>query len=335
MPGSGKTGLVNLGNTCFMNACIQCLASCHELDAVYRRPKTIETLDSGTSAEATVAKEWQKLRTLMWSDDCTVSPAGFLASIQRAAVSKGATLFTGFAQNDVGEFLRFLVSSCIHEATAAPVKMTVSGTGDSEQDELARCCYAAMTALYAKEYSPIVELFYGIGTSVVTGTGVRKTTAEPFFILSLPVPRYPCTIYDCFDDHAAACALRGSNQYETDDGVMVDATKEDGFWSFPSVLVIELKRFSNNLAKNNNMVEFPIETLSLAKYATGYQPAQYTYELFGVCNHSGRVCGGHYTAHARGTPNRWRHYDDRMVSDVPGRSVVTPKAYCLFYRKKS
>lgn len=332
--GTGKTGLVNLGNTCFMNACIQCLAHCIELTAAYDRESMHQALEAATT-EAGVAREWNKLRELMWSDDCVVSPRGFLASIHNAARVKNASLFTGFAQNDVGEFIRFLLISCIHTATASKVKMTVNGGGSSEKDKLARICYEAIAKLHSEEYSPIVEIFYGVGTSVVAQSATKKTTVEPFFILSLPVPKRPCTIYECFDMYTQPSQLDGSNQYETDDGEMVDATKQDGFWSFPEVLIIELKRFSNNLVKNNNTVDFPTDSLCLGKYAQGYDAETYNYELFGVCNHSGRICGGHYTAYARKSGGTWLHFNDRLVEPARPSQVVSANAYCLFYRKKA
>ena len=333
--GTGRTGLVNLGNTCFMNACLQCLSHLPELVDICSTPGARKTITDGSTTSAIVTREWMKLRELMWSDDCVVSPAGFLAGIHNAAREKGATLFTGFAQNDVGEFLRFLLITCVHQALATPVKMTVSGNGDTKQDRLARACYEAMAKLHGKDYSPIVTMFYGMGTSTIVNDTINKVTAEPYFILSLPVPRRPCTIYECFDMHVKACSLEGANQYETDDGKMVNATKQDGFWSFPNILIIELKRFSNDLSKNNSKVEFPTETLSLSKYAASYDAHNYNYELFGVCNHSGRICGGHYTAHARTARGTWNRYNDRMVSRVGPSDVVQSQAYCLFYRKKS
>lgn len=332
--GTGRTGLVNLGNTCFMNACVQCLAHSTELAAICEQSDVVNTLAQKTSTEANVAKEWIKLRDLMWSDDCVISPGGFLSSVQRASRVLGGHQFTGFAQNDVGEFIRFLLVTCIHGATASKVKMTINGTGDTEQDALARQCYETIAKLHSQEYSPIVQAFYGVGTSTVERGSLKKVTVEPFFMVSLPMPNRACSIYDCFDKYMAESQLAGENQYETDDGEMVDATKSDGFWSFPDVLIVELKRFSNNLMKNNNRVEFPLDSLCLAKYAKGYNAHEYTYELFGVCNHSGRLCGGHYTAYARQTDGTWSHFNDRSVAPIPSSSVVAASAYCLFYRKK-
>lgn len=329
--GTGKTGLMNLGNTCFMNSCLQCLSHSPELYAMCSQAGS--TLEKDT-VECLVSREWIKLREIMWKEDCTISPGGFLASIQQAARKKGASLFTGFAQNDVGEFLRFILISCIHQALSTKVKMTIKGGGNSAIDRTAQICYKALADLHSKEYSPIVKIFYGMATSTVVFGEKAKLTAEPYFVLSLPVPNRHCTIYDCFDIHTADSKLDGTNQYETDEGEMVDAVKNDGFWDFPDILIIELKRFDSGLMKNNCKVDCPLETLNLAKYAQCYDSHNYVYELFGVCNHSGRVCGGHYTAYARSKGSSWSHFNDRSVTRASPSEIISNRAYCLFYRKK-
>ena len=41
----------------------------------------------------------------MWSENCVISPNGFVKSVQRVARIKDKDIFTGFAQNDLTEFL--------------------------------------------------------------------------------------------------------------------------------------------------------------------------------------------------------------------------------------
>jgi ubiquitin C-terminal hydrolase len=60
----------------------------------------------------------------------------------------------------------------------------------------------------------------------------------------------------------------------------------------------------------------------------------YKYELYGVCNHSGSTMGGHYTAYVKNANGKWYHFNDTSVTEVSETSIVTPKAYVLFYRKK-
>jgi ubiquitin C-terminal hydrolase len=103
----------------------------------------------------------------------------------------------------------------------------------------------------------------------------------------------------------------------------------------PNILVIDLKRFDNRSQKNQILVTFPIENLDLSSYIIGYKKESYKYDLYGVCNHSGSVSGGHYTAYVKNADNKWYHFNDTNVSEVGLiDSIISPKAYCLFYRKK-
>ena len=61
--------------------------------------------------ESLILMEWDKLREMIWSENCIISPGGFLSSVQKVAKLKGRTLFTGYAQNDLPEFLQFLLGS--------------------------------------------------------------------------------------------------------------------------------------------------------------------------------------------------------------------------------
>jgi ubiquitin C-terminal hydrolase len=88
--------------------------------------------------------------------------------------------------------------------------------------------------------------------------------------------------------------------------------------------------------KNQVMVDFPLENLNLSKYVIGYDKDSYVYDLYGVCNHSGSVMGGHYTAFVKNANGKWYHYNDTNVAEVAmEQQIKTPKAYCFFYRKRT
>ena len=107
------------------------------------------------------------------------------------------------------------------------------------------------------------------------------------------------------------------------------------FWSFPSLLIIDLKRFSNSNRKNQGFIDFPLENLDLSKYIVGYQRGQYKYDLYGICNHSGSVFGGHYTAFIKNANSVWYHFNDTKITGISDlNQLKSPKAYCFFYRKK-
>ena len=112
--------------------------------------------------------------------------------------------------------------------------------------------------------------------------------------------------------------------------------KKIQFLSFPNILVIDFKRFNSRFQKNQIHITFPLDNLDLSEYVIGYKKEIYKYELYGVCNHSGGVMGGHYTAFVKNANGKWYHFNDTSVSEVALiDSIVTPKAYVLFYRKKT
>lgn len=89
------------------------------------------------------------------------------------------------------------------------------------------------------------------------------------------------------------------------------------------------------MRKNQRMINFPLENLDLSKYVVGYDSNSYIYDLYGICNHSGGVMGGHYTAFVKNANNKWYLYNDRMVAEVKNLGALkSPKAYCFFYRKQ-
>ena len=88
------------------------------------------------------------------------------------------------------------------------------------------------------------------------------------------------------------------------------------------------------MRKNQCLVDFPFDNLDLSKYVIGYDPNSFKYELYGICNHSGGVMGGHYYAYVKNANNKWYTFNDASVSEISESQLKTPYAYCFFYRKK-
>ncbi len=281
--------------------------------------------------------EWDKLRKMMWSENCTISPGGFVTSIQKVAKIKGKRIFTGYAQNDLPEFVIFLID-CFHVAILREVEMTIRGEIKTDKDKLAKKCYEMLKDMYKKEYSEVLKFFYGTMISKISRTNgdLLSQKPEPFNILSLPIPnKKNPTLMDCLDLYTEEEKLEGENQYEIEKGNKVDARKKIIFWNFPDLLIMDLKRFTNANKKNQVFVDFPLENLDLSKYVLGYNKDEFKYDLYGVCNHSGNVFGGHYTAFIKNANNNWYHFNDTRITELKkNEEIKTNRGYCFFYRKK-
>lgn len=60
------------------------------------------------------------------------------------------------------------------------------------------------------------------------------------------------------------------------------------------------------------------------------------YDLFAVCNHSGTLSRGHYTAFCKNPADgHWYNYDDSSVQPITEDQLVTSGAYMLFYVRQS
>lgn len=336
--GDGRTGLVNLGNTCFLNSCMQVLSHTHELNDVFRSSKFERALQN-SSQDNNLVTEWINLRNIMWSQNGVVSPNRFVHNVQQVAESKDRDLFTGWAQNDLPEFLLFFID-CMHNTVSRPVNMTINGNVKNSTDKLATACYKMLKATYSREYSEIMEMFYGIYVSELSskdGSVVHSINPENYFILDLEIPKHNASLYECFDAFTTHEVMEGDNAwYNEKTKNREDVRKRITFWNFPKILIITLKRFSaDGGKKRQDLVDFPLEELNLSKYISGYNGKQYVYDLYAVCNHSGGTMGGHYTSYVKAWDGEWVHYNDTQVErNIKVNKVVSPKAYCMFYRKR-
>jgi len=339
----GRVGLENLGNTCFLNACMQVLNNTYELNHFLDSNKYKKVLKNDLP-DSQILSEWNDLREVMWSGNGIVTPSKFVHNIHEIAKLKNKDIFTGWVQNDMPEFLLFFIE-CIHNSVSRSVNINISGNTENKTDKLAIECYKMLKETYSKEYSEIMDLFYGIYMSEIVSKDTEEIYSvkpEIFFILDLPVMNIDGKIvnnlYDCFDLYCCHEYLEGDNAwYNENTKQKEDVKKQLTFWNFPKILVITLKRFSpDGQQKINSLIDFPIDDLDLSKYVRGYNSTSYKYELYGICNHVGGVLGGHYTAFVKNTENQWLHYNDSNVEIISSSTnIITPMAYCLFYRKKN
>jgi len=335
----GLTGLTNVGNSCYLNSCMQILSHTYELNDFLKRGEYKKKLNR--LADSVILLEWDKLRELMWSANCTVAPHGFVKTIRKIAAIKKRDIFTGHDQNDVQEFLLFLIDA-FHTALSREVEMQINGQLHNDTDKLAIVCYTMMKNMYRKEYSEMLNIFYGIHVSEIISNTTGETLSampEPFSVLSLSLPNKPNqTLFDCFDLYCEPEMLseaNGNAWFNGETKKNENAQRRICFWSLPNVMIIDLKRWNGHTQKNHNVIDIPLNNADFSKYVKGYNAASYVYDLFGVCNHGGGAQGGHYTAYIKNANGKWYDFNDTIVTEIKEETVISPRSYCLFYRKKN
>lgn len=334
----GLSGLQNLGNTCFINSAMQCLFNINELNVLFDNENLFKKLNN--KPESILLIEANNLRQMIFNKNCSICPGRFINAVRKISHVKDKDIFTGVAQNDLPEFLLFIID-CFHTALAREVNMTIDGNIINKRDKIAKTCYEMMKTMYKKEFSEILTHFYGIHVSnivSVTGDKLLSSTPEPFMNISLSIPIIDSpTIYNCFNNYLEEELLEDDNAwYNEKTNTKENVIKKFTFWSLPKIMIIDIKRFTQTLKKNNTYINFPIDNLDMTSYVEGYNSYSYVYDLIGVCNHIGGTEGGHYNAYIKNQNRKWYVYDDIDVNELKDKTkIVSSKAYCLFYRKKT
>lgn len=348
----GISGLANLGDTCFINALLQIISHTYELNELLDGDGYKSKLNKCVESELLSA--WDELRLLMWSENCTISPGGFIHAIRKISKIKKNNMFSTISQNDMPEFLTFLFD-IFHTALKRKVTMTIDGNPKNKRDKMAKMCYEMMQKEYTENYSEFLNMFYGIHVSTLTSVGVAKSNddylsirPEPFMVISLPIPSEAplkqdhISLMDCFDLNCESELMEGENAWFNESlGKKQNVYKRLVYWSLPEIMVIDIKRFEYNyktdsFVKNQSNIKIPIENVSFSKYVEGYNKDSYVYDLYGICNHHGDENFGHYTSTIKTADSRWFNFNDSTVKEIhiKDSEIIGNTPYCLFYRKK-
>ena len=352
-------GLHNLGNTCFLNATLQCLA--------YLPPfsQTLITLSNnkmgrdhnggkrkmpqGQKITSSLCNLFQQAHGLNNGSSKSGGPfapkrvVGHLPNIGSCGSRNGYKFRLG-RQEDAHEFLVHLLDAINDgELRAAGINQNVSGWRDR------------LPVSRLDETTFVHRIFGGYFRSQIRcrRCNYKSNTYDPFLDLSLEVSKKSSTsVLKALAEFTRKETLDADNQWKCSGcKKYVCATKQLTVFRPPLSLCIQLKRFAFDSfgfghkfskfggfggggggSKITKSIEFPG---SLKLPLSDNRSCQYT--LTGVVIHvGGSSQSGHYTAYVKkpgknGT-SQWYHMDDSHVEPVSEKTVLRQRdAYLLFY----
>ncbi|KAF8072770.1 UBP11 [Scenedesmus sp. PABB004] len=134
----GLVGLVNLGNTCFMNSSLQCLMHSVPLMRVFLSGTYEADLNTANplGMAGQLATAFGGLMANLWRPEVgTVSPRGF-----KAKIAQFAPQFSGYQQHDSQEFLAFLLDGLHEDINRIHVKPYIEVTAAATPPDRGGCC---------------------------------------------------------------------------------------------------------------------------------------------------------------------------------------------------
>lgn len=351
-PSSGQefkrsAGLRNLGNTCYMNATLQCLANTIPLALHFLsdRYKADINRDAHRGSGGETAHEFKSLLAQMYYNDKSVSPKGF-----KSLMGRLFTVYAGYEQQDAHEFLLNFIDKLHEDLNRALHRKGPPAPLPTLADEASQSLNARINHFWCqhvdRHLSVISDLFEGLLVSCLTCLVCHRSSSsfEVFSCLSLPIPANTgstCYLQDCLKLFLETESMSGEAAWDCPSCKQKrKAEKRMIIARLPKILVIQFNRFRCETAwqskKLQTYVHFPVGTFDMNCYVdhtrvdTQRRPP---YHLYAFLNHYGTLATGHYIAYCRaGLGSQWYMYDDASVTEVTTLSESDKtNAYILFY----
>lgn len=313
-------GLINLGNSCYLNATLQSLVNLYPLAKLFLSEDFRKDLKNN---DEFVLEFYNFIKTMWLSEPCLIRPIKL-----KTLLGKYYQKFNNFNQQDANESLNVLLEM-LHKGLAYRASINSEGDPKNVIDKLMIESINKWKNEYEKEYSKIIELFYGQLINKVFCLNCQNIiySFDPFATINLPIYQNDKTIEDLLNNFFN---IEKMDDYECEKCGSKNIQKKFSLWRLPPILILTFKRFNNNLQKNDQLIQFSLDNINLNKYLSGYEKNA-NYKPISLINHVGSLNGGHYYAYCcKG--DDWYNCDDSNISKL--NNVPFDYVYMVFLIKK-
>jgi len=338
-----------MGLTCYANATIQCFRhtklSWLLEEGKYNTLFEKEPKEKRANQQALVRTFAQVVQLLRQCEKGqSVKPADFWNKVTPVVHDTMYEHLATKAPHDSHEFFLFLLET-MHEALATEVDMRILRPAPTTLEErLVQGALESWQREFSKEYSPIVDMFYGLGHWRTVCEKCSNVTHrwESFNSLKVSMPAGGLgadapQITDLLDAENKSETIE---EYQCDNcAAKTTAHRLYSIWRLPQTVVLVLKRFTPDGRKIHTRVA-PLKDslLEFAPYFSKESPERVgvtQYRLCGIVDHHGSSRGGHYTAQARHRDDgKFYFYDDEGVQDMGEKGpMYGDSTYMLFLER--
>ncbi|BBH08604.1 ubiquitin-specific protease 23, partial [Prunus dulcis] len=359
-------GLMNMGNTCYLNSVLQCLTYTEPLAAYLQSGKHRNSCED-SSHKPPLPLVWMCMQqvpmmvvplaslaffNMFWQHEYGLHLGLFdaigLGKWGEHAILLGFVLYAPsrsmlvLRYNQLGGVWYQRILSLTYGISR---NFTKSRQEDAHEymvnllESMHKCCLPSgvpSESSSAYEKSLVHKIFGGRLRSQVKclQCSCCSNKFDPFLDLSLEIFKAD-SLQKALGNFTAAEQLDGGErQYQCQQCKQkVRALKQMTVHKPPYVLTIHLKRFRAHDPgrKIDRHVKFG-PTLDLRPFVSGSYEGDLKYTLYGVLVHCGAsTYSGHYYCYVRTSSGMWYSLDDNQVFQVSERIVLEQKAYMLFY----